>query len=60
MKIKALLFDIGRNNAGNLEYLKHVIDNISSRGYNMLILNLEHRFISPNLYTASPEASTPE
>lgn len=57
MQIKALLFDIGRNNAGNLQYLKHVVDNISGMGYNMLVINLEHRFKTSRLYSAAPQAS---
>ncbi len=55
--IRALLYDLGRNHRGHLPYLKRVIENLAEFGFNMMLMNLEHRFEFPSCPGIAPPGS---
>lgn len=44
LPIRALLYDLARNQRAHLPFLESVIDRLARLGFNMLVINLEHRF----------------
>lgn len=54
MKIRALLYDLGRNLRADVGYLESVVDDLADLGFNMMIINLEHRFDFPSCPGSAP------
>ncbi len=44
MNIRAFLYDLARNQEVRPAYLKSMIERLAGLGFNMLVINLEHRF----------------
>ena len=61
MKIKGMMYDVGRDVGGNEKYYRELIERLAGYGYNMLILNLEYRFQFPSHpEIGMPDGLTPE
>jgi len=61
MNIKAMLYDVGRDQGGKESYYENLILRLADYGYNMLIMNLEYRFhFSSHPGIAMPDSLTPE
>ena len=56
MYIKAVLYDVGRDQGGREEFYENLITRMADYGYNMLILGLEYRFH----YSSHPEIAMPD
>ena len=61
MHIKAVLYDVGRDQGGREEFYENLIVRLADYGYNMLILNIEYRFhFSSHPEIAMPDSLTPD
>lgn len=61
MQIKAMLYDVGRDLAGDEKHYKEIIERLAEYGYNMMVLNLEYRFCFPSHpEIGMPDGLTPE
>lgn len=61
MCIRAILYDVGRDQRGNEAFLENIIKRLANYEYNMLILSLEYRFqYSSHPEVALPDSLTPE
>ena len=61
MYIKAVLYDVGRDQGGKESFYENLIVRLADYGYNMLLLNLEYRFhYSSHPEIAMPDSLTPE
>ena len=57
VKIRAFLYDLGRNQQPTEAYLRRFLDRLAASGFNMFIINLEHRFEFPSLPGLAPPGS---
>lgn len=53
-RIRALLYDPGRNLSAEMGYIESVIDDLADLGFNMMIINLERRFDFPSCPRLAP------
>ena len=44
MKIRAFLYDLARNQEIRPAYMRFLIERLAAHGFNMLVINIEHRF----------------
>lgn len=57
MRIRALLFDLARTQRPTLPQMKSLVDDLAALGYNMMTINLEHRFDFPSHPGIAPPGS---
>ncbi len=57
MKIRAFLFDLARTQCPTLDQMKSLVDELAALGYNMMTVNLEHRFDFPSCPGIAPPGS---
>jgi len=57
LPVRALLYDLARSQRAHLPHLQSVIERLAQLGYNMLVLNLEHRFAFPSRPGIAPPGS---
>lgn len=57
MNIHAFLFDLARTQRPTLPQMKSLVDDLAALGYNMMTVNLEHRFDFPSRPGFAPPGS---
>jgi hypothetical protein len=57
MNLRAFLFDLARTQRPTLPQMKSLVDDLAELGYNMMTINLEHRFDFPSRPGIAPPGS---